>query len=338
MGILNNIRRRLSVTLSLWVLLFIIVAFGVVLFFFYSFSQTAIKNEAMEKAEKTLDCTLLRVEKILDEVVIAERNVRWLVLRHLSTPDSMFTYSKEVLKNNPNVIGCSIAFEPYYFSNIEKWFSAYSYNVGDTILTEQEGTERYDYYTLEWYKKPNQLGKPYWIDPFREVDTGGIEVSEIITSYCTPLYLDKKFIGVLSIDVSLEWLSEHISSTKPYPNSYSLMIDTSGRFIVHPDSTLVFYGTIFDDNSIDLDTRMKMGRRMIAGDSGYMSYEKDGKTYFIFFKPLGTTGWSVAMVCPESDVLGNYNRILMQIAFITFAGLFLLIILCLVVLGRKPAS
>lgn len=334
--IFSYIRRRLSVTLSLWVVLFVVAIFVVVLLLFYSFSRAAVIDEAMEKAEKTLDITLLRVEKVLHEVVTAEENMSWLVLSHLETPDSMFTYSKEILLNNPNAVGCSIAFEPYYFSDTEKWFSAYSYNEGDTILTEQEGTERYDYYSLEWYTKPKSMGKSYWIDPFHEVNTGGIEVPDIITSYCSPLYdKNKNFIGVFSIDISLEWLSEYITQMKPYPNSYSMMVDRNGRFIVHPDSSQVFYETIFSDEEIDRDVRQKLGRAMTAGDSGCLSYSKGLDTYYTFYKPLGDTGWSVAIVCPESDVLGGYYRLLMRVISVTVIGLLLLLFFCWFTISRK---
>ena len=325
----QNNTRRIPVSLSLGLMILIIAAGIAALSDFYFSSKAAILEEATERAEQTLDNTILRVEKILDEVVTAESNMKWLVLSHLESPDSMYTYSREILKNNPNVIGCSIAFEPYFFSKTEKWFSAYSYNEGDTILTEQEGTERYDYYELEWYKKPKQLGKSYWIDPFRETDTGGIEVPDIITSYCSPMYdRQNRFVGVFSIDISLKWLSERISDMKPYPNSYSVMIDTSGRFIVHPDSTRIFFDTIFDDNDIDLDSRMKLGRSMIAGDSGYKTYKKAGETFYTFYKPLGNTGWSVAIVCPESDVLDGYDRINLQVFTATGIGLILLLCLC----------
>lgn len=335
-GLFSYIRRRLSVTLSLWVVLFVVAIFVVVLFLFYTFSKAAVIDEAMEKAEKTLDITLLRIEKVLNEVVTAEENMSWLVLSHLDTPDSMFTYSKEILMNNPNAVGCSIAFEPYYFSSEQKWFSAYSYNEGDTILTEQEGTDRYDFYSLEWYTKPKTLGKPYWIDPFHEENTGGIEVHDIITSYCSPLYDGKKnFIGVFSVDISLEWLSDYITSMKPYPNSFSMMIDRNGRFIVHPDSSLVFYESIYSDEDIESGVRQKLGRAMTAGDSGFLTYKKNGETCYTFYKPLGDTGWSVAIVCPENDVLSGYYRLLIRVISVTVVGLILLLFFCWFTISKK---
>ena len=335
-NILSYIRSRLSVTLSLWVVLFVVGIFVIILSLFYYFSKAAVIDEAMEKAEKTLDITLLRVEKVLNEIVIAEENMSWLVLSHLDTPDSMYTYSRRILINNPKVVGCSIAFEPYYFSDKQRWFSAYSYNNGDTILTEQEGTELYDYHTLEWYNKPKHLGRPYWIDPFHELDTGGIEVPDIVTSYCSPLYdYNNKFIGVFSIDVSLKWLSDYISKMKPYPNSYSVMVDANGRFIVHPDSTHVFFENIFSDESVDSDVRRKLGRAMIAGDSGFMKYEKQGETRYTFYKPLGNTRWSVAIVCPESDVLSGYYKLLMRVISVTVIGLLLLLFFCWFTISSK---
>lgn len=325
----NNTHRLFSVSLSFGVMILIIAVGIAVLSYFYFSSKAAILQDATDRAEQTLDNTILRVEKILDEVVTAESNMKWLVLSHLDSPDSMYTYSKEILKNNPNAIGCSIAFEPYFFSKTEKWFSAYSYNEGDTILTEQEGTERYDFYELEWYKKPKQLGKSYWIDPFHEIDTGGIEVPDIITSYCSPMYdRQNRFVGVFSIDISLKWLSERISDMKPYPNSYSVMIDTNGRYIVHPDSTRIFYETIFDNKEIDDDSRMKLGRSMIAGDSGYTTYKKAGETFYTFYKPLGSTGWSIAIVCPESDVLDGYDQMNFQLLIATGVGLIILLCFC----------
>ena len=73
---------------------------------------------------------------------------------------------------------------------------------------------------------------------------------------------------------------------------------------------------------------MKLGRAMIAGDSGYKTYKKNGETVYTFYKPLGNTGWSVAIVCPESDVFDGYNQISSQVFIATGVGLILLFCFC----------
>lgn len=36
----------------------------------------------------------------------------------------------------------------------------------------------------------------------------------------------------------------------------------------------------------------------------------DGEPNFIFYHPFENAGWSVAIVCPESDVFSSYNSLL----------------------------
>ena len=50
------------------------------------------------------------------------------------------------------IIGCSIAFEPYFFPERGRYFSAYSYNDNGVIETTQEGNEHYEYFYLDWYQ------------------------------------------------------------------------------------------------------------------------------------------------------------------------------------------
>ena len=41
-------------------------------------------------------------------------------------------------------------------------------------------------------------------------------------------------------------LSKTLSSIKPYPHSYIVILDKDGRYYVHPDSTKIVNKTIFD--------------------------------------------------------------------------------------------
>ena len=54
---------------------------------------------------------------------------------------------------------------------------------------------------------------------------------------------DGSFCGVLSLDLSLSWLSERISELKLYPNSYAMMIGRGGTYLVHPDEDKLFLQT-----------------------------------------------------------------------------------------------
>lgn len=47
----------------------------------------------------------------------------------------------------------------------------------------------------------------------------------------------------------------------------------------------------------------------LRGEEGTRQLVIDGQESYVFYKPLGNTGWSVAIVCPESDIFGAFNRL-----------------------------
>ena len=327
MNLITYIQRSLAARLSIWVVgcvVFIFITAQGILFYY---SRQAVREEAMERATQTLESTLLHVGNTLHDAEVAADNMRWLVEQHLETPDSMFTFSRKILENNPNLYGCSIAFEPYYYEEKGQYFSAYSYNGGDSIQTEQEGSDEYEYYYMDWYLIPKLLNKPYWVEPFHDPDVGGIYVEEYTTSFCQPIR-DKegKMVGVLSVDLALPWFSKTVLSAKPFPNSYSMLLGKGGTFLVHPDTTKQFYESIFTPTLEQPDSvRTALGRSMIAGESGYKVLHNGDEDEYVFYKPLSHTDWSVAIVCPENDIFEPYYRLQKNLITITVVGLLLLL-------------
>jgi sigma-B regulation protein RsbU (phosphoserine phosphatase) len=321
------IRQSLSRKLSLWIVLFAALIFIIALGVMFTQSLRTVRNEAYSRATKELENTVLRVNNLLGSVETAAGNTDWLVLRHLDSPDSMFVYSRRILENNPYLNGCSIAFEPYYFKDRGKYFSAYSYNDGGTILTTQEGNEHYEYFFLDWYQTAKLLDRPVWTEPFFDFNPDDIYSTEAIASYCKPIKDNSgKYVGTFSTDISLGWLSETISAVKPYPNSYSIMIGEGGTFFVHPDSTKLFFQTIFTETLENPDPALsELGHAMLRGEEGMRELQMDGVDSYVFFKPLGETGWSVAIVCPQSDIFGGYNHLKRIVLFIVFFGLLLML-------------
>ncbi len=334
MNIVTYIRRSLAARLSFWVVSCVVILFIMALGILFHYSRQAVKDEAMEKATQMLEGTLLYVEGTLHDVEVAADNMKWLVEQHIDTPDSMYTFSRKILENNPNLYGCSIAFEPYYYPEKGQFFSAYSNNNGDSIETEQEGSEEYEYYYMDWYLIAKLLNKPYWVEPFRDEDVSGIQVDEYVTSFCQPIH-DKQdnFVGILSVDLSLSWFSQTILEAKPFPNSYSILLGRGGTFLVHPDSTKLFYQTIFTSTLEQPDEEMEsLGKAMISGESGYKVIHREDEDYYVFYKPFTQTGWSVAIVCPESDIFEPYNRLQRNLMFITALGLCLLLFFCVFII------
>ena len=334
--IIAYIRRKLSVRVSLWVVFFAAIIFNVALGFLFYQAREAVRQEAVSRATQILDKTSLRVDSILNRVEVASNMTRWLVQRHPNKADSMFVYSRGLLQNNPDFYNCSIAFEPYYFKDKGRYFSAYTRFVGDSIRTIQGGSDHYQYFFTDWYLMPQLLNKPCWTEPYMDLDVA-TNTSEMVTSYCQTI-TDKQnqLIGVINISLSLNWLSQTISAVKPYPNSYSIMIGRGGTYFVHPDTTKITRQTIFTQTMEKPDTALTaLGYAMQRGEEGMKHMSINGKDSYVFYKPLGHTGCSMAIVCPESDIFSGFDRLRRTVMIIVAIGLLLMLYMFIRIITRE---
>ena len=330
------IRRKLSVRVSLWVVMFAAVIFISALSFFFYQARDAVRQEAISRATQILDNTAERVEGILNRVEVATNMTKWLVQRHPDNPDSMFVYSRGMLLNTPDFYNCSIAFEPYYFKDKGRYFSAYSRHEGDTIRTIQGGSDNYQYFYMDWYLMPMLLGKPCWTEPYMDFDVP-TNTSNMVASYCDVIKDGQgNVIGVINTSLSLSWLSQTVSSLKPYPNSYSIMIGRGGTYFVHPDTTKITRQTIFTQTFEQPDTALtRLGHAMQRGEDSMMHTTINGESCYVFYQPLGATGCSIAIVCPESDIFSGFDRLRHTVDAIVAVGLLMMLYFFIRIITRE---
>ena len=322
-----HIRRSLSAKLSLSILLLAIPIFILSLGILFVQSRNIIKKEAMEHAKSLLNTTMQRLDRNMMAVETATDINDWEITENLQ-PDSLLALTRRVVTRNPHVDGCSISMEPDVFPQIGRYFSVYTVRETDTITSVIE--QEYEYFEKIWYKTPHNLNKPCWVTYFDESDSLELTISGLIASYGKPIYSsDNQFIGVISSDISLIRLSKDITAEKPYPNSYFMMLGKEGHYFIHPDSTKLFTHTIFDDvdprEQADL---IALGHEMTAGNQGSMAVVIDGTPCQVCYQPMHGTEWSLAIVCPESDILNDYHALANIIALLIALGFLLILIFC----------
>lgn len=323
---IRHIRQSLSLKLSFGILLMTILIFIVSLGILFVRSRKNIKQEAKEHATSVLNTTTQRVIRYLTTVETATNSNSWLVTENLQ-PDDILSYSRRIVQLNANVSGCSITMEPNTFPQYGRYFSAYSVRKGDSITTVREGA--YEYFDKVWYKTPRELGKACWVDPFDDFNEGTLSAEGMIASYCKPLFVDGQFVGVISTDLSLDMLADVIATGKPYPNAYFILLGADGHYYVHPDSTRIVNQTIFDvaDARAHPDI-IALGHEMTTGRQGAMKVRIYEEPCLVCYGPVAGTNWSLALVCPESDILHSYNQLGYLIAILIIVGLLMILWLC----------
>ncbi len=328
-----SVRRAFARKLSIGILLLAIPIFVVSLGILFTQSRHMIRLEAVGRANSVLNSTMQRISRNLLTIETATNAYSWLIERSLQ-PDSLLAYSRRVVQLNPHIDGCSISAEPDVFPQYGKHFSVYTVRETDTITTVIE--EEYDYFSKIWYKTPRDLNKPCWVAYFDESDSLELTIDGMVASYGRPLYnADKRFVGIVSTDLSLLHLSKLMSVEKPYPNSYFMMIDDQGRYFVHPDSTRLFTQTIFSGADPRRQTDLiALGHEMTAGNQGRMNAVIDGVSCLVCYKPVPGTSWSLAIVCPDRDVLASYHRLTYIVIPLLIIGLFVIVKLCSRAVGQ----
>jgi sigma-B regulation protein RsbU (phosphoserine phosphatase) len=179
---------------------------------------------------------------------------------------------------------------------------------------------------MDWYQIPKLLKKPCWSEPY--FDEGGADV--LMTTYSIPLYdAQGKMFAVFTADISLEWFAEKINEIKAYPHSHNRMIGRGGTFLVHERKEAILNESFFAKPLLEGDSEMmEVGHRMVNGERGFVSFDRNNEEYYLFYAPVKSTGWSVSVSCLYSDVFAGVYGLLNKVVFVFLLGLLLLISFC----------
>lgn len=320
--------RSFSTRISLYVILLTAALFVATTLTVYRITYRIVRHEAITNAFSQLRAVNIEMENILVSVATALENTA-PIAQTLARSDidsaEFLNLIETVLSNTPQLTDIVIALEPYYYRNTKK-FAAYAVNKEGRIMSSMINRPFYDYVYYDWYIIPKCTGNNYWTDPY--IDKVWRDMS--LCSYSIPLKdRDGNFIGVLSAGIKTDWLTSTIDSIQMYSHSYNFVIGKAAGFIVHPDPEKIVNETIFSEALLTGNATLEdIGERMIAGDTGYQEISLDGKRSMVFFTPVRSNSWSIATVCPASDIFAGVYRlslIMIVIAVLSIACMTIII-------------
>ncbi|MDR3182201.1 MAG: response regulator [Planctomycetaceae bacterium] len=260
----------------------------------------------------------------------------YIAIRKPDSPEQITDYIRQVLKENPSIVGSAVAYEPDVFPNQAKYFSPYMYRSDTAVAGEKTETflykdlaKEYPYHEWEWYAVPAKTQKPCWSEPY--YDEGGGDV--LMCTYSVPMFIDGKLIGVATIDIALDDLRDILKEIASDGGDY-LLCSQTGKIIValtHPEWEVQESIESISDK-FNAPTIRAAGKRMILGESGhYFTKSKiTGKHIFGAYVPLKSIGWSLLKRIHESDVfLPIYQRLTVSI-FTLGSGLVVIVAVILI--------
>ena len=252
--------------------------------------------------KKVKEETMARVTQTLDATV---QNIDNILLSVEQTAGNVY-YSLPPHINDPEAI------EQYRRNLIDSnpYVADCTIAIGDSSVTESK-----------WTFKPAQEGH----DP--------------LICFSLPVHnMTGQPVGFIGVDVSVGLLSRIVAQTKPSENSFCVLLDSVGNFIVHPDAEQLMQQSAIEISKANANAELGGAvQAMIAGQTDYRTFRLWGTDFYVYFKPfsrssvrgrvIGHLGWSAGIIYPERDIFGDYNNLQYYVLVISIIGLLLTFLL-----------
>jgi HAMP domain-containing protein len=306
------------------------LVFALALAYSYLYSRKIILAEA-EKSANGLTLSVAR--RIEQEFRAAAKVPKGLVaVLEASNPDkdTLVRIMSRMVEDSREVYGSAVAFEADAFEKGVHWFAPYCFKDKSGLKYEQLGSVSYDYFTKDWYHVPEVLKAPVWTDPYFDEGAGGI----IMTTYARPFFevgksgTDSKPRGIVTADVSLEWLTDVVHSVQVGRTGYCFIISDTGTFVTYPDPELVMCESMFSfAEERHAPELRRVGLAMLRENSGFTEIGPalSGDEAFLAYAKIPSPGWSLGAVFPKRELLAEMNSLHQRTVLLAAGGLVLLL-------------
>ena len=288
---------------------------------FWSVFRISLVNSNM-RGQYVVDGIVGKIESMLWAVHISAANNRDEVERNLGSPEQVFdALVREISVNQ--LLGCFAAFEPDYFKGQGRWFEAYVYRADSSRYDRQQiGSPSHDYFNGPWYKKGlsrdrKDLG--YLTSPYFDNSVD----SSMYCSYVLPIFdRQGRKVGVYGVDLNYLWINKVIAEVEKIIKREFFDIDES---IQDRDGVINFSVQFIDSkgnrvlgsDSLDINI-LKAEQEQVFSNLGMRDLK--GTPYYVNYKPLPYTDWTVAVI-QHRDLVFTWGGVLsFFIAFCMVVG------------------
>ena len=276
------------------------LVFGLVTFTAVTISERILKGENEE------------VRRIASDLYMASVNTAPIIQENLKDPDKVRAIINRMLKLNPYMRSCGIYFVEGYYPQKGRLYAPYASRRDSIIKESQDASDMgNDYVKDQWFKDAIASKTGYWAKSFLDNDSA----KSPLVSYLLPIRDSRdSTVAVLGVDLSLAWLNEKIQFKETYNGSdsiewspqynfYYYMTDSTGTYVLHPDTKRIAKENIehFRKEVPDEDTGY-----VTINDSKGENYIIDGEKVIVCSQEVKYTGWTISFVMPELiiDVIG----------------------------------
>jgi len=269
-----------------------------------------------------------RIDTSLESVALMPEYAALRIQRGPMKEGELLDMLEDLVRTHPTIYGSTASFEPYRFSRNKKVFAPYVFENALGLKRTDLNSPSYNYFKWPWYTIPRDEGRAVWSEPYFDEGGGNIPMC----TYSVPFYGTeggrKKFAGVVTADISLDWLVELVSSIKVSRTGYAFLVSKKGLLIAHPQKDMVLKGTLSGfAKRIHNQDLMDVADKIAAGEEGFVRVRMDNDNWHILFIPMRKSGWALGIMAPEKELFADINALWRKVLIIGASGFGLLFIL-----------
>ncbi|MFC1511595.1 SpoIIE family protein phosphatase [Candidatus Latescibacterota bacterium] len=295
----------------------------------FLFAENLIEKNVESNAINLIQSIIYQTESVLNPVEVVPENLAFFLEQNPYDQDLLMQMLRSAVQKNDDIYGATVAFEPFSFGTNLYFFSPYYYKQNGELFFSWLGSEEYHIFSRDWYQIPKELNKPIWTEPYFDEGGGGI----LMATYSVPFYeidgSEKKVKGIVTADISIEWLADIVKSLKILDTGYAFLISINGTIITHPNNDYIMNETIFSiaeaSNNANLRT---IGKRIYSGESGFIDYTSvySNEDYWMNYAHIPSTGWTLAVLFPKDEYLADIRTMSFFVILFGFLGFTLIFV------------
>ncbi len=172
---------------------------------------------------------------------------------------------------------------------------------GSLFISGQVGRLKgFDARDSHWYQQALSDNRTITTDPYISDTT-----QEAMITIATPVRVKGETVAVLGADISLAALQANINSYNVGNKAFAMLLDRSGRFIAHPDSSLImqpFSHYAPEINQSKIQDSMK--------EDAIQVFDQQGHQQLVFFSAVPKNDWIFAIQMDRETEESNYVLLL----------------------------
>jgi methyl-accepting chemotaxis protein len=156
-----------------------------------------------------------------------------------------------------------------------------------------------------WYRQAAEAARPVVLRPYLDMGTG-----KLVVSFAAPILRNGSLVGVVSGDIAMDSVVSNVTSVRPTPGSFALLLDHTGAIVAFADQRL----TQKSATEIFPDLRISALFASAADADGApigMRARPSNGLKLVRARAVPGTDWFVAIALDESEATSGLHSLLL---------------------------